>query len=766
MKTWARMSSIGAAMLLASGSQAAPLVKSHLTHYGLWSASDIPTFQRFGLIALQPGMYASDATEQDAIANLRSKGTLVLLYLSIGEDDSTFNNAAPQKGDGRGPVRWNAATGTPVYENKGVASFYLDEWNANGIDSDSSNKVPDGVPDRQGDWGSCLVNAGDAAWQASVLAKAAKLMAEGADGLFLDTPETPDPWHGFGWTAPGMYDLIRKIRAAYPGKYMLMNRGLFFFDPDYVLQYQNNPRKLVDAVLFESYYTGSNYTTALGGNGIWRANPGFAENKFTAAPRLNAELGRYDSFGSIFSLDYAGDPMNIAASDATFFKNIVQETAVNQGWAPEINDRLLSLAPTAALDNPPAADKDAPHWQNTATNSASLTTPPKPRIGALKAIPSNGKVTLRWDVAADQTRPVRYNIYYSASGPIDYNASPHLYAVNAELSSDYTDRIPDRGNDACPYEYTVTGLANNTVYRFAVRAEDGTTGVTAPASGRQGPNGGIEETNVAYLLAAPRDSSAMPITVDGNFSDWDHVPEFPDSVGDGSGVDFQGMRITDDMDNAYFLVEATPSADRTKFAIYLNTDRKSFTGEDVVRGSGFQGADYKWDNGALYQWSAGGWNSTGKTTSVSQVGTRLELRISKRDIAGDTHAGFNVLLVSTDGKETLPKHGEIGIGYNYTHPLPGSGIRVPVPYSASTPLRTRLLAGSIRIEFSNPKGNADLSIYDLHGKLILQKRALTGTIFDLPQGNIPVAVVLIRLQARGETTVVQKSPLRASAQQP
>ena len=236
------------AFLIAGGLCATPTlgarIASHLTHYGAWQESDVALFQRFGLVALQPGMYSPSASEAQAIARVRSKGTQVLLYISIGEDASTYNQAAPARGDGRGPVHYDAKKGTLVYGNKGVASYYLDEWNAKGFDADSVNKVPDGIPDRQSDWGACLVNAGDTAWQNVVLAEAARLMALGADGFFLDTPETADPWHGYGWTAPGMSDLIRRLRQAYPGKFLLLNRGLFFFDPDYPLQYGADPAEI------------------------------------------------------------------------------------------------------------------------------------------------------------------------------------------------------------------------------------------------------------------------------------------------------------------------------------------------------------------------------------------------------------------------------------------------------------------------------------------------------------------------------------------
>ena len=140
-------------------------------------------------------------------------------------------------------------------------------------------------------------------------------------------------------------------------------------------------------------------------------------------------------------------------------------------------------------------------------------------MGLLKAIPGNGQVTLRWDVAADQTRPVRYNIYYQKDGPLNFNTSPVIDNAQTNISGDYTIRGLIEADDACPYEFTVTGLTNQSLYRFAVRAEDGTANVTAVTSGRTGPNHGIEETNGEILMAIPLDSSLPAITIDGIFSD-------------------------------------------------------------------------------------------------------------------------------------------------------------------------------------------------------------------------------------------------------
>lgn len=721
-------------------------ITSHLTHYGAWQESDVALFQRFGLVALQSGTYSPPESEAQAIARVRANGTKVLLYISIGEDASTFNQAAPAHGDGRGPVHYDEKGLTTIYENKGIASYYLDEWNAKGMDADGVNKVPDGIPDRQGDWGACLVNAGDTAWQRVVLTEAARLMALGADGLFLDTPETADPWHGYGWTAPGMSDLIRRLRLAYPGKYLLLNRGLFFFDPDYPLQYGASPRKYVDGILFESFYTGSNYTTDQGGNGIWQPSPYFGSNKFISAPRLNAEMNRPDSRGAVFHLDYVADPARILQDHPDLFRTIQREAVVEQGWVPEVNDRLLGQAPTLFLDNPAQADRDPPKWRNTVSGSVDTNAPPPPRVGLLKAIPGNGKVTLRWDVAADQTWPVKYNVYYSKNAPLDFASSPHLEAVATEVGADYTDRAHEGADDGCPYQFTVTGLANNALYRFAVRAEDGTSGA-APASGRIGPGGGIEDTNGVVLMAIPRDSAAYPISIDGAFGDWGAITSITDPSGDGSGVDFTGLSATDDQNYLYLLLQYQGNADPAKTVLLFNSDRRGNTGDPAAVGGGFHGADYKWEAGNFYKYQDGDWAESPGTVVMKFSGNRLELRIAKRDLEA-AGTGIDLLAASSDRHETLPDLGLTGFSYSFTH---GNTERI-VPREMAIPRAIRISnrGDGLSIGFPNPRGRAEIRIYGLDGKVLLDRPGLSGEEMTWSGSAERKAVVLIWVRAEGE----------------
>ena len=69
------------------------------------------------------------------------------------------------------------------------------------------------------------------------------------------------------------------------------------------------------------------------------------------------------------------------------------------------------------------------------------------------------------------------------------------------MGADYTDRGLAGTDDGCPYEFTVTGLANNVLYRFAVRAEDGTAGAAAPNSGFFGGAGSMKRSAAESMSA-------------------------------------------------------------------------------------------------------------------------------------------------------------------------------------------------------------------------------------------------------------------------
>ncbi|EIQ00635.1 TM1410 hypothetical-related protein [Opitutaceae bacterium TAV1] len=196
----------------------------------------------------------------------------------------------------------SASLGDPSPGGTGYASFYLD------------NPPFDGKPDFNGEFAGAYVNAGDPAWFAVL-----KAMTEasdgncgldeiltttvgkglGCDGIFIDTidtcaPNSFSPVTQFEWTAPGYRQLLQTVRGAYPDKFLLQNRGTFFFRTD-VEAYNFTTRPFIDGVFFESYFSDS--------NDFDTRSPYFNDNKYNVGLKLSAEADRADGF-SVLSLGY------------------------------------------------------------------------------------------------------------------------------------------------------------------------------------------------------------------------------------------------------------------------------------------------------------------------------------------------------------------------------------------------------------------------------------------------------------------------------
>ena len=259
------------------------------------------------------------------------------------------------------------------------ASYYL-----NG----RSNQT--GKPDENANFGSYYVNAGAPAWW-TVLQTMTKVATCGqsglqeilgtnygnplnCDGLFLDTVDTaaPNTWGTpYEWTAPGMSGLIERIQTNYPGKLLMANRGLFYFDPN-LKTYPYTIRPYVDMEMFESYYRQDSSTD--------NVTPSFPDNKFDFAPKLNAEAGRPDGF-NLFVVDYDHTPPQ---SPATVNQDYVESMGI-QGWPlfrtnPSLNEPLNTNPMSWLATN---IDVQPPVWDSTAATSP---TPPAPRVGVQEVV--------------------------------------------------------------------------------------------------------------------------------------------------------------------------------------------------------------------------------------------------------------------------------------------------------------------------------------------------------------------------------------------
>ncbi|MBI4237148.1 MAG: endo alpha-1,4 polygalactosaminidase [Deltaproteobacteria bacterium] len=241
------------------------------------------------------------------VATLQAAGITVLCYLTVGEDDTLHTAAAS---DGRsGPA-------------DGYASWYYD--------ADQN-----GRPDQNPDWGSYYTNASDPAWRAALRSYRNSgdqhwygtdylLNTLHCDGLFLDTIGTvrPAAWGGrYSAGLGAMLDLIAELRTQLgPNRLLVINRGLFYFDPydaaanpnglqEITPAMRDRLRGLINGLLYEEFMQ--------------------EEHRDQWAARLNAEAQQPDGF-TVFALDYL--PRDAASTCAT-------ERAL--GWLPHLSTPAL-----------------------------------------------------------------------------------------------------------------------------------------------------------------------------------------------------------------------------------------------------------------------------------------------------------------------------------------------------------------------------------------------------------------------------------------
>jgi hypothetical protein len=648
--------------------------KPYLIYYGNWTTAQVNYARtNYQLVILHP---ASNITASQ-IATIRSgkDGVLgtaddvrVLAYLSIGEDD---RNGAPLAGDRMGPrVDPRAsdtdplsgitnAIGLPSIGGTNYASYYLNA---------KSNQT--GFPDENSNYGSYYVNAGSPAWWTvlQTMTKAASGQsglgeilttnignALNCDGLFLDTIDTaaPDSWGTpYEWTAPGMQTLIQEIHTNYPGKLLMANRGLFFYDPN-LKTYPYTIRPFVDMVMFESYYSDSSTNDV---------SPSFPDNKYDFAPKLNAEAGRPDGF-NIFVVDYDHTPPQTAA----IANQDYVECMGIQGWPlyrtnPSLDETLNTNSAAWLATN---VDTQPPVWDSTAANSP---TPPLPRVGVQEAVAGNGLATVYWDVARDQTGPVHYNIYYSVGGSVNFASATKLSQVTPQLPANYN-YPTGTGPGIYPYCYTVTGFQNGLAYSFAVRAEDSCVPVH-------------EDTNTVSITVVPGAaalSTFKKITVDGSFADWVGVPWAYQGAPDGNPVNYLQVQFANDTTNLYGHVKlASP------YPLFSDYYSHLFVDGDFDAQTGYQvsgalfGSEMMIESGYGYDQRNGTFNNgnilnLGWAIAPSVSTNEFEFKVSLSALYPDgskvfgTNA-FRLLLQDDRGPEVAVA---TGIAYVISSPPPG-----------------------------------------------------------------------------------------------
>jgi hypothetical protein len=662
----------------------------YLIYYGNWNTG-LVNYARtnYHLVILHP---ASNITSNQIAAIKRGRdnvaGTaddvLVLAYLSLGEDDRA---GAPVAEDGQGPrvdprasdsallSSITNAFGLPSAGGTNFASYYLNS---------RSNQT--GKPDENATWGSYYVNAGAPAWW-SVLKSMTKATSGQAgmdeilgtnvgnafncDGLFLDTIDTaaPNTWGtAYEWTAPGMQALIQRIHTNYAGKLLMANRGLFFFDPN-LKTYPYNIRPFVDMVMFESYYSDSSTSNV---------SPSFPDNKYDFAPKLNAEAGRPDGF-NVFVVDYDHTPPQ---PQAIVNQDYVECMGI-QGWPLYRTNPSLaaSLNTNSAAWLATNVDTQAPVWDSTAAQGP---TPPAPRVGVQEVVAGDRSATVYWDVARDQTGPVRYNVYYMAGGAMSFAAATKLAHVPPELPANYS---LGTGPGSYPYCCTVTGLQNGLTYSFAVRAEDS----SSPSH---------EDTNAVSIAVVPGTTASgnyKTITIDGSFSDWAGVPWAYQGATDGNPVNFTQVQFADDTNHLYGHVKlSSPYALFSNYYthLFVDTDENAQTGYRVA-GALF-GSEMMIETGYAYDqrngsFNAGAISNPGWAIAPAGSGVEFEFKVSLAAQYPDGTkvfgtSGFRLLLQDNRGSETAV---ETGIAYILAPPQLG-------------PLFITQSAGLITINWTGP----------------------------------------------------------------
>eukprot|EP00127_Corallochytrium_limacisporum_P001994 Clim_evm1s97 gene=Clim_evmTU1s97 len=516
--------------------------KNWYINYGDWNKDDIvTTLHTFNMAALHWGGFSG--TEDDMKSRLHDiqvgedgqKGTsddvAVLMYISIGEE-SASPKATEGKliaGDGSGPVHLNPDGSTDrVPEYDGVADFYVDKNDSN-------------TEDKNVDWNSYYIDGTSALWQKIILDEADHWLNDlGFDGIFLDTPDVADPWNGHGWVANGILAVVKALDEKFTKSLFLLNRGVFFYAPHISYQFDNSPAPHVDFVLFESFFADSDYHHP---SSYWQ------NNRNMWLTKMLTEFSRPgDNYGVVLQLDYWEDPDSAPSTENW---SLYLDDLQTFGTKPYIANKEVTSSSNVAAENLPA-DQYEPTWSNSAngytstcdanadyyaakgeTSSDDHTNTRKEgnkggRVGVQSIGTSeSGTLTIEWDLAVDQTRPVRYNLYVS-TGDLDFSNPTKVSSVesteashslssaeSSDLQGGSTLLLANIGSampstykgtgyhcggrtfldqeKVYPYEFTLKGLKSGS-YTVTLRAEDSTVNATI-AKGHLGPNGGIEESN-------------------------------------------------------------------------------------------------------------------------------------------------------------------------------------------------------------------------------------------------------------------------------
>ena len=498
---------------------AAMHVNYPLLNYSSWDDSSIAVAQRHDIVVLDPGNATPAIVQRiqlGADPNDPSDDVIVLGYVTIGEDDRTESLTDDQAkadprfaGDGtgprvdpRGPMPKGGSLaginplGNPSPGGTGWASYYLND------NSLALNGTANGIPDRNTSFGSYFVNAGDPKWfdvgnrmtttGVDGIAGFQEVMTTtygqgfGCDGVFLATLDTaaPNSWTSpgdddftqFEWTGPGMSAFVAKVRAAYPNRLILQNRGDFFLTPNNA-EYAFTTRGAIDFFLFESYRLSSSATDGI--DPLY-----FADNQYDIMPKLMAESGRPDGF-RVLALGYA-EGTGLADATQTLLgqgdaglASFLEEIRITErvaGFREYLTNADVALVNSFVRDHSLLTDTDPPAWSNVWNGNTDpatgLPSPPTARVGIQSVEPGKGQLTVGWNIALDFSR-VGYALYYSTRSLNPTNDPTFANATRVVLVPQVPAAyVTSFGADSLPYQYTLTGLTSGQTYFLIIRAFD------------------------------------------------------------------------------------------------------------------------------------------------------------------------------------------------------------------------------------------------------------------------------------------------------
>ena len=216
--------------------------RSFAVYYGNWDSSKLAQAHQYELLIAHPGKKL-ERFNADLVSRLRSGAdgmpgnaddSMVLAYVSLGEDED------PNPGPGPLPHRY-------LDRKKLVQKDGFFEMGEDGLPQEVDGS--DGIPDRNGAWGSYYVHPMDPEWRHLLEARLDQLAGRGVDGFFLDTVDVaPD-------LQEEMFQLIELLHARHPQLRWVSNRG--------VALWQKHPAqmpRLLDAVVLESWFTHWNWS--------------------------------------------------------------------------------------------------------------------------------------------------------------------------------------------------------------------------------------------------------------------------------------------------------------------------------------------------------------------------------------------------------------------------------------------------------------------------------------------------------------------------